>query len=309
MPRSPDSSSAQWRSFLTQTGRVDRVSQLIAAELQLPDAPEGKEFLSVRLARFVDSCGLPPLDALISDGDTAHLRSIVGVQHSWFWREPEQFAYLLRHVQDKLDAGRPIRVWSAATSCGQEAYSLAMVLSQAADVAHPNVQVLGTDLDSLALGYARTGEYDEAMAGTVPAQFRHWLKPVVTKDGTRLWQVRPELRQLVTFRPLDLLSLDWSNTPGELGLEDGATRFDAIFCRNVLMYFGAPYRYAVLEALATFLAPGGLLCLGASEHIGPASQLFDPCGHGMYLRRTPRESRRSSEQGRDQLSTSPRGLR
>ncbi len=284
MPRNLDSTAREWRTFLTQTGRVERVSQLIASSLRLPDAAEGQQFLSVRLARFVDGFGLHRLDALIEDGETAHLRSIVGVQHSWFWREPEQFTFLISHLEGKLARGEPIRIWSAATSSGQEAYSIAIALLEAAAPRRPRADILATDLDALALRVARVGRYSEAHVAHLPPSLRQWLLHRES-DANAPWQVRPEVSNLVSFRSLDLLSDDWRTASDALQTSGPETPFAAIFCRNVLMYFGAAYRFAILEGLAARLGPGGLLCLGQSENIGNASQFFEPCGRGMYLRR------------------------
>ena len=284
---------ADSRRLLAQTGRVARVASLIADSLRLPALAEGNRFLAQRLARFVAGHGLRELDALIDAERTDQLRSIVGVQNSWFWREPEQFPFLVEHLGEPLRRERPLRIWSAAASAGQEPYSLAMAFLEATQPNAPAVQILATDLDAAALELGRRGIYDASALTQLPEAMRLWLVPAQLASGGPAWQVRPEVCQLVEFKSLDLLSLSWcgADEPSVLGMEGGL--FDAIFCRNVLLYFDAPYRYAVLEGLARRLAPGGLLCLGLSESIGLAGHFFEPCGRGMYLRpiRTPRMSK------------------
>jgi chemotaxis protein methyltransferase CheR len=275
---------AHWRNLLTDTGRIARVASLIADSLRLPGPPEEHSFLTKRLIRFVQVHGLTALDELIDANHTDRLRSIVGVQNSWFWREPEQFVFLLGHLENRLRSQQPLRIWSAAASAGQEPYSLAMAFLEATQPHVPAVRILATDLDSAALELGRRGVYDASALTALPDAMSPWLMAAPLGSGAPGWQVRPEVSQLVDFKLLDLLSLSWSSEEAPQVLDMGEGLFDAIFCRNVLLYFAAPYRYAILEGLARRLAPGGLLCLGQSETIGIAGHLFEPCGRGMYLR-------------------------
>ena len=98
--------------------------------------------------------------------------------------------------------------------------------------------------------------------------------------------MRSELAAMVEFRLANLLHLRPRPDPDTPPGLDGP--FDAIFCRNVLIYFEPSSRYAVLELLASRLAPGGLLCIGMSETAGNAAHMFESCGRGMYLRRPAR---------------------
>ena len=277
---------------LERTGRVARVASLIANVLGLPAAPESNRFLAQRLARFAASQGWDELDALIESGDTDRLRSVVAVQHSWFWRDPEQFIFLISRVTQQLQERRPLRIWTAAASAGQEPYSLAMMLLEATYPEAPLVRILATDLDAAALDLGRRGVYSEATLAHLPQSMRRWLTKAPSTNGIANWEVRPEVAQLVEFRSHDLLSLSWFGEGNELAANGEDDLFDAIFCRNVLIYFDAPYRYAVLEGLAKRLAPGGLLCLGPGETVGSARHLFDPCGRGMYVRQSKSRSAR-----------------
>ena len=280
--------------LLTDTGRVARVASMIADSLRLPALPEGNGFLAKRLIRFVQVHGLAALDELIDANRTERLRSIVGVQNSWFWREPEQLVFLISHLATQLRSGQPLRIWSAAASGGQEPYSLAMAFLEATQPKAPTVQILATDLDAAALDLGRCGVYDASALRELPDTMSSWLVPARLDSGVPGWQVRPEVAQLVEFKSLDLLSLSWCGDEEPSVLDVGSGLFDAIFCRNVLLYFAAPYRYAVLEGLARRLAPGGLLCIGQSESIGLAGHLFEPCGRGMYLR--PMTTRRTKKE-------------
>ncbi len=285
---------ADWLNLLTDTGRIARVASLIADSLRLPGLPEGNSFLAKRLIRFVQVHGLTALDELIDANRTDRLRSIVGVQNSWFWREPEHFIFLLGHLETQLRREQPLRIWSAAASAGQEPYSLAMAFLEATQPKVPAVRILATDLDAAALDLGRRGVYDAAALTELPDALSPWLVPAPSESGPPGWQVRPEVSQLVEFKSLDLLSPSWCGDEAPVVLDMGKGLFDAIFCRNVLLYFAAPYRYAVLEGLARRLAPGGLLCLGQSETLGLAGHLFEPCGRGMYLR--PIRTRRTKKE-------------
>lgn len=275
----------RWADVLTWSGRVWLVSRLLGRAQGVPSAPESERFLAHRLARFVHREGLPALDSLVDDENIDGLCRIIAVRHSWFWREPDQFAFLLERIAPRLDAGLPVRIWSAAASAGQEAYSIAIAVLQALDDRAHEVRILATDLDAIALDIGRCGRYDDEALAALPLPLKRWLEPTADPRHAEPWQVRSELAAMVEFRADNLLALRDPSLVGALVAGQRGDRFDAIFCRNVLMYFEPSYRYAVLENLASCLAPGGLLCLGESETAGLASGMFEPCGGGMYLRR------------------------
>ena len=275
----------RWADVLTWNGRVWLVSRLLGRAQGVPSAPESVPFLAHRLARFVLREGLPALDALVDDENVDGLCRIIAVRHSWFWREPDQFSFLLERIAPRLAAGMPVRIWCAAASAGQEAYSLAIAVLQALGEQAHDVRVLATDLDAVALDVGRRGRYDEEAVAALPQPLRRWIEPTQNPLHAEPWQVRAELAAMVEFRTDNLLNLRQTARPDAQTPCHRGDRFDAIFCRNVLMYFEPSYRYAVLENLASCLAPGGLLCLGASESAGPASHMFEPCGRGMYLGR------------------------
>lgn len=190
----------------------------------------------------------------------------------WF-RHPEHFALAAEHVRRKVGRRGEARLWSAGTATGEEAYSLAMAVIEAFGCDHPPVRILATDLDPAALAVAERGEYDERALETFTAERRgRFLVPA--GQGSR-WGLAPAVRRLVEWRPLNLASTAW-------GRDDP---FDVIFCRNVLMYLETGRRVAVLERMASRLAPDGWLFLDPTEHLGRAAQWFGLGASGVYHRR------------------------
>lgn len=181
-----------------------------------------------------------------------------------FFREPHHFDYLSGHWAQsrKADArragGRRLRLWSAACSSGEEAYTLAMTLSEAQLVPPAwDTRILASDIDTDMLEQARAGVYPIDRTGPVPPELlkRYFLRRA--HGDTVEVRVRPELRSLVTVRRINLADPAWPIR----------TRFDAIFCRNALIYFDRTTQKIILERLVSQLEPGGLLFLGHAESV------------------------------------------
>jgi len=156
-----------------------------------------------------------------------------------------------------------VRIWCAAASTGQEPYSLAMCLKEMKDkLAGWRVEILGTDLSAEVLEKAKAGVYSqfEVQRG-LPIQMlvKHFSQVGDT------WQISPEIRAMVQYRPLNLLS-DFAH----LG------SFDVVFCRNVLIYFDQETKIGVLNRIARLLDPDGFLVLGAAETVVGLTDAFKP---------------------------------
>ncbi|MDW8282708.1 MAG: CheR family methyltransferase [Myxococcales bacterium] len=206
------------------------------------------QYLERLLAQEEDGPELEQLIEMLRIGETR------------FFRHPTQIDQLREvllpaALQRAEAAQRPVRLWSAGCGTGEEAWTLAMLLSEL--IAHrsprpPRPELLGTDLSAEALQQAEAGRYPAAAARHVPSALAHkYLEPVA--DG--LVAVRASLRQAVQvrFRRHNLLAAHY---PGP---------FDLILCRNVLIYFDAPRRRAVLERLRGSLHQGGSLLLAPGE--------------------------------------------
>jgi chemotaxis protein methyltransferase CheR len=186
-----------------------------------------------------------------------------------FFREPHHFELLrARALQHREQERRPMRVWSSACSTGEEAWSIVMTL-KAADCP---AQVLASDIDTDALGKAAAGIYPlERTASLAAEQMRaHWLRGVGANEGFA--SVRPALRSMVDFSPLNLQSWPWPPLDA----------FDVIFCRNVVIYFDRDAQKQLLERFTTVLKPGGLLVVGHAESFPATHRAFRACGRTAY---------------------------
>jgi chemotaxis protein methyltransferase CheR len=218
------------------------------------------------------------VEALKRGGDEALTATVVeamATNESFFFRDKIPFEHFRSIVMPALIAARrnarTIRIWCAAASTGQEPYSLAMCLKDMAhEIANWRIEILATDLCADVLEKARQGLYSqfEVQRG-LPIQLliKHFMQ------AGELWQIAPELRAMVKFRQLNLLS-DFS----ALGV------FDLIFCRNVLIYFDQETKVDVLDRLSRVTASDGFLVLGAAETVVGLTDSFKVVGdkHGLY---------------------------
>jgi chemotaxis protein methyltransferase CheR len=207
---------------------------------------------------------------LVQSGDSGEREAFVNAlttNLTAFFREPHHFELLAARAA----APRPapaMRIWSSGCSTGEEAWSIAMVLREAGRPA----EILATDIDSDVLATAEAGVYPVERTGTMPPRRvqQHFLRGVGTNEG--LLCVRPELRAMVRFAQLNLQAPQWA-------LQDG---FDAIFCRNVVIYFDRDVQRRLASRFAAMLAPGGLLVVGHAESFPSALPAFRSCGRTAY---------------------------
>jgi chemotaxis methyl-accepting protein methylase len=200
----------------------------------------------------VPSSVLSRVEELVERGvfDEAALTWALTIKQTRFFRQPGQYDVLFEFLRcwRGRGNGRVCRIWCAACSTGQEAYSAAAVALAAGVPA----KVLGTDVDALGLEAARVGRYREEELEHVPPVYRWCLRRV----GGAV-EVVEELRELVEFRKLNLASDDFPEA-------------DVVFCRNVLIYFRREVVEQVVEKIARCLSPGGLLFLGEGGNVGAA---------------------------------------
>ena len=240
--------------------------------------PDKLYLLESRLGPVMRAHRITGLDALAerlrAAGSGALLQAVIEAMttnESSFFRDGKPFEHLRQHALPRLHATRPpgakLRIWSAAASTGQEAYSIAMLLTDLrAALAGRGVEIVGTDIARAPLLRAREGVYSqfEVQRG-LPVQMllRHFRK-----QG-EMWRIADELRAMASFHECNLLG-----DLRPLGC------FDIVFCRNVLIYFDPPTKGRVLEAIARQMAPDGLLYLGGAETVLGISDRFAPLGAG-----------------------------
>jgi chemotaxis protein methyltransferase CheR len=181
------------------------------------------------------------------------------IHESYFFREPEQLRSFAKELLPLLCAehagSRRLRIWSAGCATGEEPYTLAMLLLDSGLCEGWDANVYGSDLSRRALAQARRGIYGENAMRAIPAEAlaRHF-----ETVGPGQFRVREEVRKRVTFGQVNLLDAQ------NLGL---VGRMDAVFCRNVMIYFDLPARRRVLQHLYDKLVEGGYLLLGHSENL------------------------------------------
>ena len=182
-----------------------------------------------------------------------------------FFREPHHFEHLKqRTLPPLLQAARKggrVRIWSAGCSKGHEPYSIAMcILGLMPEAASLDVKVLATDIDTNVLAEAQGGVYDEGVTASVPKMERSRFFAPVRDAASRTVRVSDNVRALVSFRELNLIG-HWPMRG----------TFNAIFCRNVVIYFDEPTQERIWGRFAGLLAPGGSLYVGHSERVSGAS--------------------------------------
>ena len=178
---------------------------------------------------------------------------LLTTNHSHFFREVHHFKLLSRHLRAKRAAGQTrFRIWSAACAAGQEPYSMAMLLLHLANgQVGDDTRILATDIDRSVLASAEAGLFGVEDVRYLPGFAKAYLQ---AQAGGR-FAVTPALRDLVRFKPHNLIGADWPMKGP----------FDAIFCRNMLIYLAPVDQAKVVERLAGLLSVGGILCLGHSE--------------------------------------------
>ncbi len=267
MEREP-SVQARDREFVFTDGDFDRIRGLIHAHAGIALNPGKRDMVYSRLARRLRALGIGAFGAYLEQlqpesEEWQHFVNALTTNLTSFFREAHHFPVLAERVTAARRRG-PVSLWSSACSSGEEAYSMAMTAIDALGSFTPPVRILATDLDTQVLERAARGVYPlERVAALSEVDVRRFFQRGKGAQAGFV-RVRPEVRDLVTFRPLNLLGPRWPIRGP----------FDAIFCRNVLIYFDKPTQYRLLSRFHPLLHPEGLLFLGHSENVAHAADLF-----------------------------------
>jgi len=248
-----------------------RISEMIYADagIQLGEgkaalvyARLAKRLRALRLEAFCDNCDL--VASPEGAGEREEMLTSLTTNVTKFFREPHHFEHLKAHViapfVQTAAKGR-LRLWSAACSTGQEPYSIALTLLSAwPEAANHDVKILATDIDRKVLATAEAGVYAEPQLEGLPAEMRRrFFEPAAGERGSL--RVLASVRKLITFRPLNLVEPWPMSGP-----------FQAIFCRNVVIYFDEPTQQQIWEQFVPRLSGEGALYIGHSERVtGPAA--------------------------------------
>jgi len=254
-------------------GEFDRLSQFISAHCGIKMPPGKKTLLESRLQKRLRTLGLASFrdycDFLFkspeSAGELVLMIDAVTTNKTDFFREPVHFSFLTETVlpefaQDRRpNDGQQFKVWSAGCSSGEEPYTLAIVLSEFA-AANPGFPffITATDISTRVLDKAKVGIYDEGQIAVIPYALkqRYFMR---SKDRDKgLVRVTPALRSLIQFQRLNLMDERYKFIEGSL---------DAIFCRNVMIYFDRETQQNLLARFCRYIKTNGYLFLGHSETI------------------------------------------
>ncbi len=270
--------------FLLTPGDFRTISDLLEAETGIALNESKAALLYSRLGKRLRALGLTEFGQycrLLEQQDGAEERGrmmrALTTNVTRFYREPHHFAHLRETVLPPLlrvaEQGGRVRFWSAACSTGQEPYSIALtILGLLPKASQLDIRVLATDIDTTVLQEAADGVYPaEALTSIPPAPLQRWFDR--TDEG---WRAGPDLRRLITFRALNLIKPFPMKGP-----------FDAIFCRNVVIYFNEAQQQLIWSRFEPLLTANGTLFVGHSERVtGPASTCFSSAGITIYQRRS-----------------------
>lgn len=252
-------------AFLLSEPTFARFSRWLADEVGLHLPSQKRTLVQERIGKRLRALGMNSYEAYFTlvtskEGLSERQQAIdlITTHETYFFREPRHFDLLKEQLLVGWPGERPLRIWSAACSTGEEVYSLGMLIHHALGD-RCSWEILGTDISEGSLARARSGHYASGRLDGIPPHFlkAYLMKGMGPQAGTVL--VSRALRQRVTFECLNLV--------GPLEAMKRLGLFDAIFLRNVLIYFDVPTKQEVVARVLERLRPGGYFFLGHSESL------------------------------------------
>lgn len=253
------------------------VRKLIYARAGINLKPGKQEMVYSRLARRLRALKLDSFRnylTLLEDDAAPEWEAFINAittNLTHFFREPHHFDILATQYRE-AGTQRSFRVWSAASSTGEEVYSIAITLAEASVGLVSQPRILASDLDTNVVEHARRGIYSLDRLENVSPERRKRFFLRGTGEHEGYAKVRDEIRQDVRFDQINLMSVNWQIKEP----------IDAVFCRNVMIYFDKETQYIILKKLSQVLRPDGRLYVGHSENLFHAKDLFQPCDKTVY---------------------------
>jgi len=265
------------REFHFSKNDFDRVCKLIYEHAGIALSESKQELVYSRLSRRLRATGISNFSeylALLESNNAAEWEEFANsltTNLTSFFREAHHFPVLAEHLR-ALRGKHPIAIWCSAASTGEEPYTIAMTVLDTLGRDASQVSIVATDLDTKVLTTARAGMYPADRIAKLPDDVvkRFFLRGTGEQAG--MVRIQQELRDMVTFRQLNLLDNNWSvRAP-----------LDAIFCRNVMIYFDKPTQLSILKKFAPLMRSNGLLFAGHSESFHNADEYFKLRGKTVY---------------------------
>lgn len=272
----PPSQSGHGGRYELSAQDFQKISALIYQRAGIVLAAHKQEMVYNRLLRRVRALGLGNfaqyihfLESQPQSAEWQEFTNALTTNLTAFFREAHHFPILAEHARQHRGN---YTLWCCAASTGEEPWSLAITLAETLGLGPGRFQIFASDIDTQVLEKGRQGIYRlENLSMLTPEQLqRYFLKGTGERSG--LVRVRPELAATVTFYPLNLLSPDWK-LPGKV---------DAIFCRNVMIYFDKKTQQKILGQMVKVIKPSGLLFAGHSENLSQLSTDFSLQGQTVY---------------------------
>lgn len=212
---------------------------------------------------------LTMLDQNPSSPEWDRFVSAFTINHTAFFREQHHFKTLAEFARGRK---KPFSVWCCASSTGEEPYTIAMTIHDALGPSETGLSVMATDIDTQAIAQARKGVYTLDRVKPVPVEFlkRYFLRGAGKQSGMAM--IKPHIRNMVEFHELNLVAPTWPLNQ----------KFDAIFCRNTMIYFDKATQAKILDRFVPLLKPGGLLFAGHSENFTYITKALRLKGQTVY---------------------------
>lgn len=260
----------------------NEISQLVYAKSGIT-LKDGKEALvASRLGKRLRALKLPSYAAYLaylkeSGGEEEMIRLLdaISTNVTHFYREPRHFEVLREKLESWKSGQRRFRLWCAASSTGEEPYTLAMTMAEALGMTGIDWRILATDISTRVLAIAQAGRYEEEKLKEVPPALRQKYFDVIQDpvEG-KMFQAKPALREKVHFSRLNL-----SQPPFPM-----RGPLDFVFCRNVMIYFDNQVRKPLIDEIYRLLKPGGYLCVGSSESLTGIQTALKSVAPSVYVK-------------------------
>ena len=269
--------SAVEKEFTMREEDFDFLADLAYSTSGIVLGEHKKELLYSRIARRIRALKLTSFSDYCSyiqshqEQELSNFLNSITTNLTSFFRESHHFEFLAKELVPefkKRSSSQPIRVWSSASSTGQEPYSIAITLYKHLNASHKNVKILATDLDSNVLNKGRSGEYSLDEIEQMP---RDYLRYFERNERAGVGRVKQDIRDMIQFNRLNLLG------PWPIKVQ-----FDVVFCRNVVIYFNKETQKQLFTRLADQIVNGGYLIIGHSESLVSMEKRFRSCGRTIY---------------------------